>query len=179
MNVNNLTIISLVLGGLALIVGVYAVITTGKTKIWHSLLTDKNQHPENLEQIITSIANKIKGLENGQLQANQHLAQLEQLLGHAIQQVGLVRFNSQADEGGNLSFSLALLDAQRSGFVITSLNGRQQNRIYAKQIITGSSEANLSEEEQEAVFAAIKGQNKNPAPTQTKPTRTRQKRIVK
>ncbi len=177
MNGNTLTIISLALSGVAIIVGVYALIAAGKIRAWRQLFGDQNERPENLEQIVTSIAGKIKDLENGRLQSNQHTAQLEELLGHAIQQVGVVRFNSQADEGGNLSFSLALLDAHRSGFVVTSLHGRQQNRIYAKQIIAGGSETNLSEEEQNAVFAAIKGQNKNPD-QQTKTARQKPKRAT-
>jgi hypothetical protein len=177
MNGNTLIITSLILSGLALVVGIYAVIAAGKVRVWRKLFGDQNERPENLEQIIASIAAKIKGLENGQLQSNVHAAQLEELLGYAVQQVGLVRFNSQVDEGGNLSFSLALLDAQRSGFVITSLHGRQQNRIYAKQITSGSSETNLSEEEQNAVFAAIKDVNKKPIQT-AKQTRPKIKRVT-
>src|ERR1700754_4034456 len=171
MNSNTLIIISLVLGSVALIIGVYAIIAAGKVKTWRYLLSDKNERPENLEHIITSIAGKIKNLESAQTQGKAHRAQLEELLGHAVQQVGLVRFNSQADEGGNLSFALALLDANRSGFVTTSLHGRQNNRIYAKQVIAGSTEVNLSEEEQEAVFAAIKGIGKPEPEPRTKSIR--------
>lgn len=160
MNSSSLTIINTALSGLAVIAGIYAIITLTKVKRWRKLFNDQGEQPENLEEIITSIAAKIKNLEQTQIHSRQHRAQLEELLSHAIQQVGIVRFNSQADDGGNLSFALALLDAGHNGFVITSLHGRQQNRIYAKQISGGGSEVQLSEEEQNAVFEAIKSAGK-------------------
>jgi len=172
MNSNTLTIIGLVLSGIALIAGVYAVLTANKTKGWQKIFGDKNEHPENLEEIISSIAVKIKTLENGHAMANGQIAQIEELLSRTVQSTGLVRFNSLADEGGNLSFALALLDARHSGIVLTSLNGRQQNRIYAKQITGGNSEVPLSEEERDAVFAAIGSSQ----PPKTQPTRQKHKR---
>jgi len=156
MNVQTLTIISLMASALALIAGVYSIIALGKVKKWRHWFTDQDEQPENLEQIITSIAAKIKTLQNGQVAHREQLDQLQDTLSFAVQQVGIVRYNSLADEGGNLSFSLALLDAHRTGFVITSLHGRQQNRIYSKHIVNGDSEVPLSDEERDAVFAAIK-----------------------
>jgi hypothetical protein len=156
MNAQILAIISLVLSGLAIVAGVYAIIAVGKVRTWRRWFSDSSEHPENLEQIITSIAAKIKALQSGQALHKEQLAGLKDTLSFAVQQVGIVRYNSQADDGGNLSFSLALLDAHRSGFVITSLHGRQQNRIYSKHIVNGSSEVPLSDEERDAVFAAIK-----------------------
>jgi hypothetical protein len=156
MNAQILAIISLVLSGLAIIAGIYAIIAISKVRTWRRWFSDSNEHPENLEQIITSIATKIKALQSGQALHTEQLSGLKETLSFAVQQTGIVRYNSQADDGGNLSFSLALLDAHRSGFVITSLHGRQQNRIYSKRIVNGESEVPLSDEERDAVFAAIK-----------------------
>lgn len=76
----------------------------------------------------------------------------------AMQQISYVRYNAYPDTGGNLSFSLALLDANQDGFVLTSLYGRQDARVYAKQIKAGDSDIRLSREEQEAVrLATITG----------------------
>lgn len=168
MDSKTLPVISLILSGIAVIAAVYAIVAAGKFKVWLSIFRNKNEHPENLEQIIGSIAAKIKTLENNQAAAGAQTAQLEELLSHSIQHTGLVRFNSLADEGGNLSFSLALLDAHHSGTVLTSLNGRQQNRIYAKSIVGGGSEVPLSEQEQDAVFAAIKSTAKINSKTDNK-----------
>jgi Protein of unknown function (DUF4446) len=73
----------------------------------------------------------------------------------AVQHVGLVRFDAFEDMGGHLSFAAAMLDADGDGFVLTSINGRQETRIYAKPIDRGSSQYHLSDEEQEAIRRAI------------------------
>jgi len=73
----------------------------------------------------------------------------------AVQHVGLVRFDAFEDMGGHLSFAAAMLDAGGDGFVLTSINGRQETRIYAKPIERGASRYHLSEEEQEAIRRAI------------------------
>lgn len=177
MNSNLLIIISLVASGVAIISSIYAAVAAGRIKLWRSLLGNQDEQPQNLEQIVTSIASKLKALEGGEETANQNLARLEEVLSHATQATGLVRYNSLADEGGNLSFSLALLDAHNSGVVITSLHGRQQNRIYAKPVVGGSSEVQLSEEEQSAVFAAIKTPVAKPAKTVKSKTKQTTKKI--
>jgi hypothetical protein len=147
-------LISAGLSSIALAVAIYAFIQTRTLRTWRRNFGPEEQ-PENLEQIITSIAAKIKALETSDSAAAARTAILEETLSHAIQHAGLVRFDSHSDEGGALSFSLALLDAHRTGFIITSLYGRQHNRIYTKQIREGTSESHLTEEEQAALFEAL------------------------
>jgi uncharacterized protein YlxW (UPF0749 family) len=74
-----------------------------------------------------------------------------------VQHVGLVRYDAFEDMGGHLSFSAALLDAAGNGVVVTSINGRQDTRCYAKPIRGGTSEHNLSVEEEEAIREALAG----------------------
>jgi len=74
---------------------------------------------------------------------------------HAITKIGIVRFNPFKEIGGDQSFSIALLDEQRNGVLITSYYGRELNRIYAKPIRGGVSEHELSAEEKEAVNQAM------------------------
>jgi len=74
-----------------------------------------------------------------------------------IQKVGLVRFNPFSETGGNQSFSLALLDGEDSGFVITSLHSREITRTYAKEVSKSKQEGyELSVEEKRAVKSAKK-----------------------
>ena len=68
-------------------------------------------------------------------------------LRHAVQHVGLVRFNPFEDTGGRQSFALALLDSGADGIVLSSLHSRTATRVYVKAILAGRSEAPLSEEE--------------------------------
>lgn len=80
-----------------------------------------------------------------------------EVLARAVQRVGLVRFDAFEDMGGRLSFSLALLDEAGDGVVVTSINGRQDTRVYAKPMTGAASEHNLSEEESLAVRRAMAG----------------------
>ncbi|MGH2692532.1 MAG: DUF4446 family protein [Actinomycetota bacterium] len=72
-----------------------------------------------------------------------------------VQRVGLVRYDAFDDMGGHLSFSAALLDGQGNGLVITSINGRQDTRCYAKPVEGWTSNHNLSEEEELAIQRAL------------------------
>lgn len=73
----------------------------------------------------------------------------------ALRHVGLVRYDAFADIGGRLSYSLALLDGDGDGVVLSAIQGRDETRSYAKQIIGGQGESALSPEEEDAVRAAM------------------------
>jgi Protein of unknown function (DUF4446) len=75
----------------------------------------------------------------------------------AVRNVGLVRYDAFEDVGGRLSFSCALLDDRGNGVVVTSINGRQDTRVYAKPITAGTSAYNLSVEEEDAIRQALTG----------------------
>jgi Protein of unknown function (DUF4446) len=75
----------------------------------------------------------------------------------AVRNVGLVRYDAFEDVGGRLSFSCALLDDRGNGVVVTSINGRQDTRVYAKPITEGTSGYNLSVEEEDAIRQALTG----------------------
>lgn len=80
---------------------------------------------------------------------------LDGLVQEAVRHVGIVRYDAFEDVGGQLSFSCALLDDHGDGVVITSINGRQETRVYAKPISEGVSLYNLSAEEEEAIRRAL------------------------
>ena len=72
-----------------------------------------------------------------------------------VRRVALIRYDAFEDVGGQLSFSAALLDEHGSGLVLTSINGRQETRVYAKPVAEGASTYNLSLEEEEAIRRAM------------------------
>ena len=65
---------------------------------------------------------------------------------------------------GRQSTSIALLDATRSGVVLSSIHHRDQARLYAKQVHDGRAELELSPEEAEAVRLAMAGDEPPPRP---------------
>ena len=73
----------------------------------------------------------------------------------SVRHISLLRYDAFEDVGGRLSFSCAMLDDHGTGVVLTSINGRQETRVYAKPIAEGSSTYNLSVEESEAIRQAL------------------------
>jgi hypothetical protein len=83
------------------------------------------------------------------------LAVAEQRLDGAIAHCGLIRYDAYNEMSGRQSTSIALLDSDRSGVVLSSIHHRDQARLYAKQISKGSAELRLSPEEEEALRLAL------------------------
>jgi hypothetical protein len=67
----------------------------------------------------------------------------------------LVRYDAYNELSGRQSVSIALLDEEQSGIVLSSIHHRDQARVYAKQVIAGRGELELSPEEAEAVRVAL------------------------
>lgn len=72
----------------------------------------------------------------------------------ALRQVALVRYDAFDEMGGHLSWSLALLDDNGDGVVMTSIHGRSEARTYAKSVTAWRSDQQLSPEETEAIESA-------------------------
>jgi Protein of unknown function (DUF4446) len=110
----------------------------------------------------------LRGILEGQGRAIQRLerairalqkadAQHRGMIEGAVRNVGLIRYDAFEDVGGRLSFSCALLDDRGNGVVVTSINGRQDTRVYAKPVTARKSGYNLSVEEEEAIRQALAG----------------------
>ena len=84
--------------------------------------------------------------------------QLHNLAVRSVHKVGVVRFNPFKDLGGDQSFSVALLDGENSGVVISALHTREGNRVYAKPVEKGKAVKHpLTDEEQDAIKKAEAG----------------------
>lgn len=108
----------------------------------------------NLESVIESLRIQMEAQGRREFELEEELKKLKTSFGFSVQKLGLVRFNPFADGGGNFSFTLAVLDLHDNGLILTSMHGREQNRIYAKRIIAGSGETQLTEEEEQAITLA-------------------------
>ena len=88
---------------------------------------------------------------------------LEERIDGCVAYRSLVRYDAYGEMSGRQSSTIALLDARRSGVVMSSILHRDQARVYVKQIHEGESELELSPEEQEAIQAALAGERAAPA----------------
>ena len=75
----------------------------------------------------------------------------------ALRDVAIVRYDALNEMSGQLSFSLALLNAVGDGVVLSSINGRAEMRTYAKPVVAGQGQQELSPEEAQAVHSARLG----------------------
>ena len=86
------------------------------------------------------------------------LARVERRVDATVSRLAVVRYDAYENTGGHQSASVALLDASRSGVVLSAIQGRDYARIYVKELDEGRAAISLSPEEKEAVERAMKSQ---------------------
>jgi uncharacterized protein DUF4446 len=79
----------------------------------------------------------------------------ERRIDRAMAYRALIRYDAYGEMSGRQSTSIALLDAKRSGLVLSSIHHRDQARLYAKEVREGTPELELSPEEDEAIKRAL------------------------
>ena len=83
------------------------------------------------------------------------LARVDRRVDDCLARTSIVRYDAISGLGGHQSASLALLDAGRTGVVVSAIQGRDYARIYVKELERGKASIALSPEEQEAVDRAM------------------------
>ena len=153
--INYFSLLALIVATIALVV---SVLVLWRLRELHALRKNFAGSSLDLEEILNAITGNAQALEHKYDNTAQELRKLQHESKFSIQNIGIVWFNPFGDSGGNFSFSLALLNGHGTGVVITSMHGRQQNRIYTKRIEQENSESPLTDEEKKAVALAL---NKN------------------
>ena len=94
-------------------------------------------------------------VEEVALRLDERLAGTEAALQGTLAHRALVRYDAYNELSGRQSVSIALLDEEQSGIVLSCIHHRDQARVYAKQVRSGQGELELSPEEAEAVRIAL------------------------
>ena len=89
---------------------------------------------------------------------DKRMAAAEDRLDGAIAYRALVRYDAYNEMSGHQSTTIALLDADHNGVVLSSIAHRDTARLYCKQVHGGRGEHQLSPEEEEAVRLALAGE---------------------
>jgi Na+-transporting methylmalonyl-CoA/oxaloacetate decarboxylase gamma subunit len=110
---------------------------------------------KNIEEIIHGYMDKVDNALDISNETKQQLQFAEAKISSCIQRFSIVRYKAFDDVGSDLSFSIALLDANNNGVVVTGIYGRNDSTTYAKPIDKGISRYDLSEEEQRVLKEAI------------------------
>ncbi|WP_051531425.1 DUF4446 family protein [Clostridiisalibacter paucivorans] len=123
----------------------------------------KGTKTDNIEELLFNNKETLKELTDEMEYMKKYCSNVNVKLDKSIQNVGFIRYNAFDDMGSDLSFSLALLDKNLDGIVISSLYGRDSCNIYGKPISKGESNYKLSVEEIQAVDRAIKRNEEKPS----------------
>ena len=105
----------------------------------------------NLEEVMIELGSQMKELKNTQEAINNHLVKVDSRLDKSIRSVETIRFNPFLDAGSNQSFAISFLNDEGNGVVMSSLYARDRMSIFAKPIINGKSDFELSAEEKEVL----------------------------
>lgn len=101
----------------------------------------------NLEEIMNLLAKHVEKLDSEQESNREHLKSVDARLDKTLRKAQVTRFNALTDSGGNQSFALSLLNDEGDGVIISSLYARDRTSVFAKPIVKGKSEYELTEEE--------------------------------
>lgn len=110
---------------------------------------------EELYGLVGRVTDSMQVVQETLERYGQRLGVLEGRVARAIQRVGVVNYDAYGDIAGELSRSIALLDQEGNGVVISQLIGRTDSRLYVKGVASGSGEEPLSPEETAAVEQAL------------------------
>jgi hypothetical protein len=122
-------------------------------KAHHKLLGDTGV--SNMEEVMNVMHERLFSLDHNQNNQAEKIAQHEKRLSSLKGRISVHRFNAFSDSGSDLSFSVAFVNDDQDGVVITGIHGREQTFLYAKPIDKGQSAYMLSQEERTAINLAM------------------------
>lgn len=110
---------------------------------------------KNLEESILTKFSELDGIAKIIKQNRADVKEMYRRTEHCIQKCGIVKYDAFNEMGGKLSFALALLDSDNTGWIMNAMHSREGCYTYLKEILKGESYVELSEEEAEALDRAI------------------------
>ena len=155
-------IVALAAAGVGLIALILAIVLAFKLRTvkrsQSAVLGDGSRdlvaHSAELDQAFVGLREYV---EEALVRLEQRAQGADQRINDCIAYRALVRYDAYGEMSGAQSSSIAILDAQRSGIVLSSIMHRDQARVYVKEVHEGQSSIELSPEEQQAIDQALAG----------------------
>jgi len=143
-------------GALLVVAIIWLAVLSGKlrklTKAHRQLIGETGV--PNLEEAMGVIHEHLALLDSKQAGHGDKLERHEKRLSSLKGRIGVHRFNAFSDSGSDLSFSVAFVNEDQDGVVVTGIHGREQTFLYAKPIDKGQSAYLLTPEEKIAINLA-------------------------
>jgi hypothetical protein len=141
------------LGGLALVAAGWMWLRVRRLRAGQSVLLGGGK--SDLVDFAVSLQGRIDDLHRAVDEVAAGLVRVDRRIDESVRNTSIVRYDAYEDAGGNQSASLAVLDSQRTGVVVSAIQGRDYARIYMKELDRGRPSVALSPEEAEAVERAM------------------------
>lgn len=153
MNQETLSYVALGLGVLAILLAVFSLQRISKLRKQFIVFRGESNETDVLSSMLEHI-NKVNDLEITVSKLNNAVLLAKRDVAVALRHVAVVRFSAIQDMGGQYSFSMALLDDDGTGFVLTCIQNQTTSRVYAKPVVNRTSDIPLSPEELQAIESA-------------------------
>lgn len=115
----------------------------------------KGKDAQSLEKQFNAKFKDIERLVQVQNTQQYDMEKLSGMMGKVLNKYGIIKYDAFDDVGGKMSFALAMLDKNNTGFILNSIHSRDNCFLYIKEIVKGESYIMLSEEEVEALKRAV------------------------
>ena len=155
-------IVALAAGGVALVALLWVVVLAVKLRrlraaqrtVMGEGQADLVAHAAQIQEAFVQLRDWV---EETAVRLEERMGTAEGRIDGCVAYTSLVRYDAWGEMSGQQSSTMALLDARRSGVVVSSILHRDQARVYVKQVRDGESELELSPEEHQAIEAAMAG----------------------
>jgi hypothetical protein len=139
--------------GLTLLLTAWIWLRVRKLKVGQNVLLGGGK--ADLVDFAVSLQGRIDDLHRAVDEVAAGLVRVDRRADESVRNISIVRYDAYENAGGNQSASLAVLDSQRTGVVVSAIQGRDYARIYMKELDRGRPSVALSPEEAEAVERAM------------------------
>jgi len=124
---------------------------------YHNFMQGKKA--KSLEQQIEALFEDIEFLKTTTDKNRKDLLRIIDHVRDAFQRVGVVKYDAFKEMGGKLSFSIAMLNDRKNGFILNSVHSSEGCYVYVKEVNRGESAISLGEEEQRALAQALQNED--------------------
>jgi hypothetical protein len=153
---NPMNAITVVLALVIIILFIWIAVIGGRLKKLRKQYTAVmgNTGLTNMEDVIVELKEGLAEQKQANQQLKEQLAVLQTSLPNQKGKVGVIRYNAFAEQGSDLSFSIAIVNEEKDGAVFTGIHSRDNTYVYAKPLEKGESAYPLTPEERKAISEA-------------------------
>lgn len=149
-----LIIILFVITVILLILLIFLLVRYNQLNVSYQMFM-KGKKAESLEEEIGALFNDISTLKSSTDKNRKDIKKIIENLSECYQRVGIVKYDAFKEMGGKLSFSVALLNDNETGFIINSIHSSEGCYVYTKEIVNGECAISLGDEEKKALTLAL------------------------